>query len=112
MKKLILLLQVVSLMLPAALNAETVKKATAERFWGKVTSLDTAKKAITLHNRKKNVDERFNWNEQTEFVAKKQQIQPTELKDGQVLMVSYEKAGEVNMAKRVVVMNPFKKNKS
>lgn len=82
----------------------------AERFYGKITSIDQSQKQITVHNTRQQVDQNFQWDDQTGVMFNKKSITPTELKIGQSLMVSYVTENDLNKARRIMVRTPFKKS--
>lgn len=83
--------------------------ATGERFYGKITAVDHAQKSVTVHNKKQDIDARFTWDDKTSVISEKKSVQPTELKVGQSLMVSYITENNLNKAQRISVRRPFKK---
>lgn len=83
--------------------------SSAEKFYGKITSIDHAQKNLTAHNARRQVDADFKWDDQTGLTFNKKPIAPTELKVGQSLMISYISENDLNKATRIMVRTPFKK---
>ena len=106
---------VLALISIACLNLTPLKAADlpvsnpGDRFYGKITAIDHAQKSVTVHNNKQNMDARFRWSDQTTVISDRKAIQPTELKVGQSLMVSYVTENDLNKAQRITVRHPFKK---
>lgn len=90
--------------------AETSDKSGGDRFYGKITAIDYSQKNVTVHNKKKNMDERFQWSEQTKVTSNKKSIPVTELKIGQSLAVAYITENDLNKANKITVRQPFKKS--
>jgi hypothetical protein len=88
---------------------EPMAAAAAERFYGKITSIDPSQKSLTVRNKKKNMDSRFQWTDQTTFTNDRKSIAPSELKVGESLIVSYVTENDLNKAKKITVKHPFKK---
>lgn len=81
----------------------------AEKYYGKITSIDHSQKNVTVHNTKQKSDANFKWDEKTGMTSNKKAIAPTELKVGQSLIVSYVTENDLNKAKKITVRTPFKK---
>ena len=103
MKKQILTIVGLLLVLTAVSQA-------ADRFYGKITSIDHAKKSLVVHNKKQQLDTKFNWDNQTNVTMNKQAISPEQLLVGQSLMVSYISENDLNRAQKISVRTPFKKS--
>jgi hypothetical protein len=105
MKKLMPLFLACAFALSANLHA-------AERFYGKITSINHNQKEFTVHNNKKNADATFQWDEATQVSMNKKSMATSELKVGQFLMVSFVSDNNLNKAQKVSVRTPFKKSQS
>ena len=103
------LIGLVSLTFSPAMAADKLATA-AERFYGKIVSIDQSAKNLTVHNNRQQLDTTFKWDEQTGVSFNKKPISASELKVGQFLMVSYVMENDVNKAKRISVRTPFQKS--
>ncbi len=108
MKKLILPILTIALFWTVAAAEKT--GTPAMRFYGKITAINTAQKNVTVHNQRQDMDAVFQWNDGTDVRLNKKDINATDLKVGQSLMVSYTTEGNANVAKLISVRTPFKKS--
>jgi hypothetical protein len=83
------------------------------QFYGTLSNVSSDSNSITVHNKKKNADATFKFNDQTRVTRAKQSIAPTELKVGESLVVYYVSENDIARAKRISVRNnTFKKKQS
>ncbi len=108
MKKLLpAVLSLLVLSLPVLHAAESA--ASKEKFYGKITAINQAQKNITVHNAKQDMDEQFQWDNQTGVKANKKPITPMELTVGQSIYVAYVMENDKKKATYIGVRTPFKK---
>lgn len=111
MKKVVLVFACLASLFSGALHAaESSNKPELNRFYGKISAIDYSQKNVTVHNKKKNVDERFSWSDQTKVTSNKKEVPFTELKVGQSLAVGYFTENDLNKAQRISIRTPFKKS--
>jgi hypothetical protein len=108
-KQLIPLFTLFYLALGLAHAAEKVQTP-AERFYGKIVSIDPSQRFLTVHNNRQKQDAMFQWDGETGITLNREPIKPSDLKIGQSLIVSYVAENDVNKAKRITVRTPFKKS--
>src|SRR5688572_18233642 len=77
--------------------------SSAERFYGKIVSVDVANKNLTVHNKRQDLDATFHWDTETAMVFNKKDISASELKVGQFLVISYAMDNNKYKAKRISV---------
>ena len=80
------------------------------RFYGKIVSIDQAKRSLVAHNARQGNDETFQWDGDTGVTFQKTPMKASELKVGQSLAIWYEKNDDGNRATRIMVRTPFKKS--
>ncbi len=89
------------------------KESSLEKFYGKIAAVDAGRKSVTVHNKKKQQDINFNWNDQTQVRRQKLPIQASALEVGHYVRVDYIQENNQFQAKEIVVRPaPFKKKDS
>jgi hypothetical protein len=87
------------------------QKSGGEKFYGKITAIDTAGKSLSVHNKTRNADATFAWTDKTEFISSKQPISASQLKAGDFLVVSFRDVSGIKEAQKVVLRANFGKKK-
>lgn len=107
MKRIIAPLFGVVMLLSGVASAEG--KPASQRFYGKVVSVDAARRNVAVHNTRQKLDASFQWDEKTRVIQNKKPVSASDLKVGQSLVVSYIADANVNRATRITVRTPFKR---
>ena len=108
MKKFIpVTISLLLLVAPALISADTT--SSAEKFYGKITSVNQTQKNLTVHNSKQNADAQFLWDSGTTVKSNKKAISPMELSAGQSVYVAFVMENDKKKATYIGVRTPFKK---
>ena len=108
MKKLLVSLFAVTVLAGGAFAEKSAEPQS--RFYGKIVSVDSSQRNLTVHNFKQKSDLTFRWDDKTGMTFNNRAIAATDLKVGQSLMISYVTRDDVNQATKISVRTPFKKS--
>jgi hypothetical protein len=98
-----------SILLAGALTyaAADAAKQPMDKFYGKITSIDTTHKSVSVHNKSRKADATFAWTDNTQFMSKKQPISAGQLKAGDFLVISYQDTNGMKEARKIVLRSNF-----
>jgi|GEM_PF-5186639 len=97
-------------LLITTLPAAETKKPAFDKFFGKVTGVNSTSQLVTVKNSKKNLEESFSINSDTPVLLRNEKKPFSDLKEGQYVIVYYTSEQDQKIAKRITIRpNRFQK---
>lgn len=113
MKKLMLTMLGIMVLSPLSIRAAQLETPSAQKkFYGQIMAIDANQNAMTVSNKRKKLEEKFKWNNETKIVFNKKEVSASILKIGQNLIIYYTDDNGFNNVHRLTVRKPYERSKT